>query len=211
MSELSVADWIQVAAVVAAVAASGVALFISGRDQRNTSRIAAKDREISILLQELDYAVRLADIAAYGGATDADISKRNGAAKLAPVSALSDRVPKQWGSFSKGVTNDQIREYGLGGEDLETLVGRLSGPGLRQRVSSPYCSADVRRARSSKSRLRLGCLAHSSLASPRQFSRQHSLTSSIWSTNDLPLTAMGTYMLRLKERSSMFDDLITTT
>ena len=109
--------------MLAAVSASLIALWISSRDWRNAQDIAAKGRRVSIPVRELEYAVRSAGVTALGGSTDPDQVKRVGAGRLALISVLSERVPAQWESFTKGASAQEIRDV-ITDDDSTTLVAR---------------------------------------------------------------------------------------
>jgi hypothetical protein len=93
--------WIQVAAVVVAVAASIVALVISFLDRRNAKTIAADDRTDALasakLMFELEQLLRLLENNNRGGTTDPLERSRMGAEALTLIGLLGqDRVPRQW-------------------------------------------------------------------------------------------------------------------
>lgn len=93
--------WIQAAAVVVAVAASLVALFVSWRDRVNARRIAADDRRASLeqakLMFDLEALLRLLKNRNRGGSTDDLERKRMGAETLTLVGMLGpELLPRQW-------------------------------------------------------------------------------------------------------------------
>lgn len=109
--------------MLAAVSTSLIALWTSARDRLNAQDIAAKDRRVSVLVRELECAVRLADVTAFGGSTDSDQVKRVGAWRLALILVLSERVPAQWESFTEVASAQEIRDV-VTDDDPTTLVAR---------------------------------------------------------------------------------------
>lgn len=75
--------WIQAAAVLVAVAASIVALFVSWRDRVSTRTIAAEDRRTALerakLMFDLETLLRLLENRNRGGSTDTQESRCMGA------------------------------------------------------------------------------------------------------------------------------------
>lgn len=101
MTQEKLALWVQVAAVVAAVGASLVALAISAMDRRNSRRIADEDRRAALrqahLMFELEALVKLSQNLSRGGHTDQSIVMDIAAERAALVGALgSERVPRSW-------------------------------------------------------------------------------------------------------------------
>lgn len=100
-SGMTTSDMIQIAAVLAAIAASIVALLISALDRRNARRIADADRASALrhshLMFELDALTRLSQNLNRGGSTDALERAQMGAEALTLVGVLSpERVPELW-------------------------------------------------------------------------------------------------------------------
>ena len=95
MTEEQIALWVQVAAVLAAVAASIIALVISARDRRTSRQIAADDRRASLtqtkLAFEMDALLRLSQNLARGGTTDDQQRKDMGAEATAIVGAIGPK------------------------------------------------------------------------------------------------------------------------
>lgn len=101
---MTVSDYIQAAAVLAAVGASIIALVIAAKDRRSAMR---QQR----LMFELDAARRLSILEARGGHTDSATSKEMGAETLALISLLGrDRVPKMW-DRRVGKSEAELRKY----------------------------------------------------------------------------------------------------
>lgn len=101
MTQEQLSNWIQVAAVLAAVGASIVALVVSALDRRNARTIADADRAASLhharLLFELEMATRLLENNNRGGSTDDVERAQLGAEALTMVGILGrGRVPRQW-------------------------------------------------------------------------------------------------------------------
>lgn len=101
MTEAQLSNWIQIAAVLAAVGASIVALIVSALDRRNARKIADADRAASLhharLLFELEMASRLLENNNRGGSTDAIERAQLGAEALTMIGILGrGRVPRQW-------------------------------------------------------------------------------------------------------------------
>lgn len=104
-----VALWVQVAAVLAAVGASIIALWIAAADRRNARRIAAEDRRLATLRVDLDLLMRLLENYNKGGSTDRAEASRMGTEALTLVGVLGpERVPHAWGE--KVVSADRLRE-----------------------------------------------------------------------------------------------------
>jgi len=98
---VSVSDFIQILAVLAAVGASIVALAIASKDRKNAIKIAEDDRRTAasqaLLLAELDAAKRLAILEARGGHTDPVVRGDMAAETLALIALLGPgRVPHMW-------------------------------------------------------------------------------------------------------------------
>ncbi|TFB46503.1 hypothetical protein [Cryobacterium tagatosivorans] len=101
MTQDEIALWVQVAAVLAAVGASIVALVISAKDRNAAHFIAAEDRKFaqrhSKLMFELETLVRLLENRNRGGSTDREESSRMGAEALTLVGLIGpERLPRQW-------------------------------------------------------------------------------------------------------------------
>ncbi len=112
---MTIGDWIQALAVLAAVGSSVVALIIGSRDRKNAIKIAEDDRRSAAtqarLLVELEAAKRLSILEARGGHTDRAISKDMGAETLALIAMLGPgRVPNMW---KRRVTksDDELRAF----------------------------------------------------------------------------------------------------
>lgn len=113
---MPISDWIQIAAVLAAVGASGVALFISWKDRKQALKVALHQAQLSRLAVELEYAVRLAANRSRGGSTDPLEVKRLGAEALALTGVVGERwAPHQ---FNRAVS----------GKDRATLEAHLQDP-----------------------------------------------------------------------------------
>lgn len=89
---MTIGDWIQVAAVLAAVGASSTALRIATKDRHEQRELARRDREQTRLALELDYALRLSENLNHGGSTDPTETKRLGAEAM----ALGGVLGEQW-------------------------------------------------------------------------------------------------------------------
>ena len=101
MTEEQIALWVQVAAVLAAVAASIIALAISASDRKTSRQIAADDRRASLtqtkLTFEMDALLRLSRNLARGGTTDDQQRRDMGAEAMALVGAIGpERLPKNY-------------------------------------------------------------------------------------------------------------------
>lgn len=115
---MTTSDWIQLGAVLAAVAASMVALAIATIDRRTQLRIAERDRAQSRLALELEYAIRLSANLNMGGSPDPAESKRLGAEAMALVGAVGERwVPRHYAEVMDGRTI----------EELETAIDEKTG------------------------------------------------------------------------------------
>lgn len=98
---MELTDWIQVVAVLVAVGASLVALYISDRDRANARQIAAADRRAALrqakLLVDLENLTRLAENLNRGGSTDPAETKRMGAEALTLIGLIGpDLLPTLW-------------------------------------------------------------------------------------------------------------------
>jgi hypothetical protein len=108
---MSTSDLIQLAAALAAVAASIVALVIATLDRRTQLRIAREARDHSRLALELEYAVRLSANVNMGGSTDDAERKRLGAEALALAGVVGPRwVPRQYGRAMNYRSPEQLAE-----------------------------------------------------------------------------------------------------
>lgn len=101
MSSIAFSDLIQTLAVLAAVGAALVALYISAKDRRNSREIAAIDRREAFrqshLMFELEALRRLSENRNRGGSTDPAEVSRMGAEALTLVGILGgERLPTQW-------------------------------------------------------------------------------------------------------------------
>jgi len=88
---MSISDWIQLAAVVAAVGASITALLIATRDRQVQRDPARKDREQARLALEIEHAIRLSHNLNHGGSTDPSETNRLGAEAMALAGVLGER------------------------------------------------------------------------------------------------------------------------
>lgn len=109
---MTTSDWIQPAAVLAAVTAAVIALIVSALDRRNARKIAEADRASELrrahLLFELEALTRLSENLNRGGSSDNAESKRMGAEALTLVGVLSpERIPELW--KRKVGSEDQLR------------------------------------------------------------------------------------------------------
>lgn len=109
---MTISDWIQLTAVLAAVAAAIIALIVSALDRRNARNIAAADRASELrrahLLFELEALTRLSENLNRGGSSDKAESERMGAEALTLVGVLSpERLPELW--KRKVGSDDQLR------------------------------------------------------------------------------------------------------
>jgi hypothetical protein len=108
---------VQVAAVVAAVGASIVALIISALDRRNARKIAAKDRKDSLrqaqLLFEQEVLLRLLQNARRAGSTDPLERDQLGAEAAALIGLLGpERLPMNWENrVGKNQSEDEMRAF----------------------------------------------------------------------------------------------------
>lgn len=109
---MTLGDWIQLGAVLAAVGASIVALLVSYWDRKGAQAIAAEDRkaaalvaaedrraslEQSKLMFDLEALLRLLENLNRGGSTDPQESQRMGAEALSLIGLLGpDLLPRQW-------------------------------------------------------------------------------------------------------------------
>ncbi|MBP5801329.1 hypothetical protein J2D78_04450 [Microbacterium maritypicum] len=108
---MTIGDWVQVVAVLAAISASLVALRIATTDRRTQREIARSDREHARLILELEYALRLSENLNHGGSTDPAETKRLGAEAMALAAVLGERwVPHYYTHLMDGRTVDQIAE-----------------------------------------------------------------------------------------------------
>lgn len=108
---LTVADIIQIAAVLTAIAASIVALVIAHFDRRTQLRIARRGIEQQRLLVELEYAVRLSANRNRGGSSNSEERDKLGAEALALAVVVGERwVPRQWERASDSKSPEQMRE-----------------------------------------------------------------------------------------------------
>ena len=106
---MTAGDWIQLAAVLAALGASVVALIIATLDRRTQMRIARATSEQNRLAVELEYAIRLSANRNRAGSSDPEESKRLGAEAMALVGVIGPRwVPIQYQHVMAGMTPDQI-------------------------------------------------------------------------------------------------------
>lgn len=117
---MELTDWIQVVAVLVAVGASLVALYISDRDRTNARQIAAADRRAALrqakLLVDLENLTRLAENLNRGGSTDPAETKRMGAEALTLIGLIGpDLLPTQW---AKRVGSNAHLEAKLRDEDF---------------------------------------------------------------------------------------------
>lgn len=101
MTTENVTLWIQAGAVVVAVGASMVALFVSWRDRLNARRIAAEDRRAALaqskLMFDLEALFRLLENQNRGGSTDDLERSRLGAEAMALVGLIGpERLPALW-------------------------------------------------------------------------------------------------------------------
>ncbi len=98
---MTLSDFIQVLAVLAALSASIVALLIAAKDRKNATKVAEDDRRNAVnqalLVSELEAAKRLAILEARGGHTD-PVARSDMAAETLALTALlgPDRVPHMW-------------------------------------------------------------------------------------------------------------------
>ncbi|MCB5282724.1 MULTISPECIES: hypothetical protein [unclassified Arthrobacter] len=125
MTKEEIALWVQVAAVVAAVGASIVALVVSALDRRNARRIADEDRRAALkqahLMFELETLLKLTKNLSRGGHSDTAISRDMGAEAGALIGALGpDRVPRSWESLVDR-TPEEIQAKLEDGETAEWL------------------------------------------------------------------------------------------
>ncbi|MBH0110986.1 hypothetical protein I6E81_12485 [Salinibacterium sp. NG22] len=93
--------WIQASAIVVAVVASIVALFISWRDRVNARLIASEDRRAALqqakLMFDLEALLRLLENQNRGGSTDDLERAQLGAETMALVGLIGeDRLPILW-------------------------------------------------------------------------------------------------------------------
>lgn len=111
VNAMTISDWIQVGAVLAAVVASILALVIATVDRRTQLRIAEQDRAHSRLALELEYAIRLSTNRNMGGSEDRAESKRLGAEAMALVGAVGERwVPRQYAHVMDGRTIAELEQ-----------------------------------------------------------------------------------------------------
>jgi hypothetical protein len=107
---MTVSDYIQLAAVLAAVGASIVALVISASDRRTQIELAQRERAQARLATELEYAVRLSANRNMGGSSDPAETKRLGAEAMALAVVVGRRwVPNQYDYLTEGKTMDELR------------------------------------------------------------------------------------------------------
>lgn len=108
---MTTSDVIQLLAVLAAVAASLIALYISARDRRTQIDLARKEREQARLSIELEYAIRLSTNRNMGGSADPAESKRLGAEAMALALVVGQRwVPQQYHFLTEGKSIDELRD-----------------------------------------------------------------------------------------------------
>ncbi|MCC3295562.1 hypothetical protein LJ756_13125 [Arthrobacter sp. zg-Y411] len=103
MNQETIALWVQLAAVVAAVGASIVALVVSALDRRNARQIAAADRKEALhqahLMFEMELLTRLTQNLRRAGHSDSTISKDMGAEAASLIGAIGpERLPRNWRS-----------------------------------------------------------------------------------------------------------------
>jgi len=117
MAEDQIATWLQVAAVVVAIAAVGaavlaaiatsvLAIVLGALDRRNVSRVAARDHEFQQLFREQDLLHRLLENYNRGGSSDATESSRMGSDALTLIGAIGPRrLPELWNSHVNSDTS----------------------------------------------------------------------------------------------------------
>jgi hypothetical protein len=110
MEQAQVALWIQVAAVLAAiaaviiaifaaVAASGVALVLGWLDRRTALAISTADQQFQRLFREQELLQRLLANYNRGGSTDSGEAQRMGSEALTLIGAIGpERLPELWES-----------------------------------------------------------------------------------------------------------------
>lgn len=101
MTQADIALWVQVAAVIVAIGASGVALIVSALDRKNARKIAAEDRLMAIrhgrLTFEMEALIRLSLNLQRGGSNDVQKSRDRGAEAGAIIGAIGpERLPHNW-------------------------------------------------------------------------------------------------------------------
>lgn len=106
--------WIQAAAVVAAVTAAIISLWIAAVDRKNAQRIAEDDRQEALRQSKLQFdmgvLLRLLENQTRGGSTDLLERDKMGAEARALIGYLGpDLVPNLWASRIS-LTEDQIRQ-----------------------------------------------------------------------------------------------------
>lgn len=113
---MSVEALIQLAAVVAAVGASIVALWISAADRRNARLIADADRVAALkhssLLFEQAQLLRLLENARRGGSTDPLETARLGAEAAGIIGLLGpERLPRNWENRVTSREDPSLQEH----------------------------------------------------------------------------------------------------
>jgi hypothetical protein len=113
IARMAVGDFIQTVAVLVALLAAGVALFVSWRERVTARKIAAADRSASLqqakLMFDLDALLRLLENANRGGSTDDLERKRLGAEAMALVGLIGpERLPRLW-QRRIGHSDDELR------------------------------------------------------------------------------------------------------
>ncbi len=92
IARMAIGDFISAVAVVVAVGASLVALFVSWRERVNARKIAAEDRRVALeqakLMFDLEQLLRLLENGNRGGSTDALERARLGAEALSLIGLL---------------------------------------------------------------------------------------------------------------------------
>lgn len=108
---MTLSDWIQLAAVLVALAASITALVIATQDRRTQLAIAREARAHDRLSLELEYAVRMSANRNRGGSTDALERAQLSAEALALAGVVGPRwAPRQYARAMNYKTPEQLRE-----------------------------------------------------------------------------------------------------
>ena len=162
MEQAEVALWIQVAAVLtavaaaiiamfAAVAASVVALVLGWLDRRTALAISTADQQFQRLFREQGLLQRLLANYNRGGSTDSGEAQRMGSEALTLIGAIGpERLPElkadmmnrpeRWVSVTVQQVRAKCRELGMRSNDVDTIADYLQRrkEGRRFNVRSSY-------------------------------------------------------------------------
>lgn len=145
---MSVSDIIQLIAVLAAVGASVVAIFIATQDRKVQLRIARQEGEQARLALELEYAIRLSANRNMGGSTDPAETKRLGAEAMALVGVVGKRwVPEQYARIMDGHTPETLAAAHAGDDTPQWIKWRTESTLAVQRIVAALYEASGKHGR----------------------------------------------------------------